>query len=128
MVNLSSSNCFHALSYVIMIHNDDKFIDIIFIDFKKPFDKVSHPEFLLKLKAIVISGNVLSLIHYFSYNRIQCGKVNLRYSCLSWIESGFHSTQSLDYVWYYINNLTNLFKDRIDTIELFADYFKLHMF
>ena len=87
-----------------MIHNDDKFIDIIFIDFKKPFDKVSHPKFLLKLKAIVISGNVLSLIHYFSYNRIQCGKVNLRYSSFSRIESGFHGTLSLDhcYVWFIL--------------------------
>ena len=85
-----------------MIHNDGKFIDIILLDFKKAYDKVSHPKFLLKLKAIVISGNVLSLIHYFSYNRIQCGKVNLRYSCISRIESGFHGTQSLDYVWFIL--------------------------
>ena len=41
-----------------MIQNDGKFIDIIFIDFKKAYDKMSHPKFLLKLKAIVISGNV----------------------------------------------------------------------
>ena len=45
--------------------NDNKYIDIVYFDFKKAFDKVSHIKLLIKLKDIGIAGNILKWIECF---------------------------------------------------------------
>ena len=41
--------------------NDNKYIDIVYFDFKKSFDKVSHIKLLIKLKDIGIAGTLLKI-------------------------------------------------------------------
>ena len=51
---------------------DDGFgVDIIFLDYKKAFDSVPHRRLLLKLEGYGISGNLLSWITDFLYQRLQ---------------------------------------------------------
>ena len=49
--------------------NDNKYIDIVYFDFKKAFDKVSHIKLLIKLKDIGIAGNILKWIECFLINK-----------------------------------------------------------
>ena len=54
--------------------NDNKYIDIVYFDFKKAFDKVSHIKLLIKLKDIGIAGNILKWIEVFQIQKctIRC--------------------------------------------------------
>ena len=68
--------------------NDNKFIDIIYFDFKKAFDKVSHRKILVKMKDIGISGNIYKWIESFLTNRKQPVNINYTYSKFINILSG----------------------------------------
>ena len=53
------------MRHLIMINsaiNDNKYIYIVYFDFKKAFNKVSHIQLLIKLKDIGIAGNILKWI------------------------------------------------------------------
>lgn len=50
-------------------------IDVIFIDFSKAFDRVSHHKLLFKLRDVGISENVLSWIRAYLSNRQQAVRV-----------------------------------------------------
>ena len=65
-VELQLLSCLHTWTSEI---NDNKFIDIIYFDFKKAFDKVSHRKLLVKIKDIGISGNIYNWIESFLTNR-----------------------------------------------------------
>ena len=54
-VELQLLSCLNTWTSAI---NDNKFIDIIYFDFKKAFDKVSDRKLLVKIKDIGISGNI----------------------------------------------------------------------
>ena len=76
-VELQLLACLNKLTSAI---NDNKYIDIVYFDFKKAFDKVSHIKLLIKLKDIVIAGNILKWIECFLINRKQSVKINHSYS------------------------------------------------
>ena len=46
-------------------------VDIIYVDFKKAFDKVPHERLLIKLKAYGITSKLLNWIHSFLKGRKQ---------------------------------------------------------
>ena len=50
--------------------------DVIYLDFKKAFDTISHTKLLLKLYKIGITGNLWKWFHCYLANRVQCVKVN----------------------------------------------------
>ena len=102
--------------------NDNKFIDIIYFDFKKAFDKVSNRKLLVKIKDIGISGNIYNWIESFLTNRKQSVKINYTYSKFKNILSGVPKGSVIGPIIFiiFINNLTNLFTDKIK-IELFAN-------
>ena len=82
--------------------NDNKYIDIyhtniVYFDFKKAFDKVSHIKLLIKLKDIGIAGNILKWIECFLTNRKQSVKVNHSYSKFKNILSGVPQGSVLDH-------------------------------
>jgi hypothetical protein len=54
--------------------------DVIYIDFHKAFDTVSHPKLFYKLESSGIVGSLLSLIRDLLSNRLQCTKVGNSYS------------------------------------------------
>ena len=51
--------------------NRHKYVDVVFLDFQKAFDKVPHQRLLLKLKSMGITGNLLSWIQHWLCNRKQ---------------------------------------------------------
>ena len=108
--------------------NDNKFIDIIYFDFKKAFDKVSHRKILVKIKDNGISGNIYNWIESFLTNRKQSVKINYTYSKFKNILSGVPQSSVIGPIIFiiFINDLTNLFTDKIK-IELFADDTKIHL-
>ena len=108
--------------------NDNKFIDIIYFDFKKAFDKVSHRKLLFKIKDIGISDNIYNWIESFLTNRKQSVKINYTYSKFKNILSGVPHGSVIEPILFIIiiNDLTNLFTDKIK-IELFADDTKIHL-
>ena len=54
--------------------------DIVYLDFKKAFDTVSHSELLYKLWSFGITGNLWRWIKAYLTNRLQCVSIN---SCVS---------------------------------------------
>ena len=48
-----------------------KLIGVIFLDFRKAFDSVSHQTLLMKLQAAGISGNLYELLRNYLQNRLQ---------------------------------------------------------
>ena len=56
--------------------DEHQFIDIIYLDYAKAFDKVSHTKLLVKLCNIGISGTILSWIKSFLFNRSQQVTIN----------------------------------------------------
>jgi len=68
MVNLVTM----LFSHGIQLHNNMT-TDVIFIDFKKAFDSVFHPEFISKLVSYGIRGDLLHWLKAFLTNRKNTG-------------------------------------------------------
>ena len=67
------------LSYVDDVTNslDSKLCtDVVYLDFAKAFDSVSHRRLLVKLKSYGVHAPVLTWIASFLSNRMQCVQVN----------------------------------------------------
>ena len=63
-------------------------VDVIFVDFSKAFDKVSHRNVLRKLASYGVAGSLLSWIEDFLGDRTMCVKVNNTLSDLIHCTSG----------------------------------------
>ena len=99
-------------------------VDIIYLDFKKAFDKVSHFKLLGKLKAISIGGNVLNWIKNWLLNREQRVMVNGHYSEWSKVGSGVPQGSILGPLFFliFINDIGAGISSKI---SIFADDTKL---
>ena len=51
-------------------------VDVIYVDFKKAFDKVPHERLVMKLKAYGITSKLLNWIHSFLKGRKQRVTIN----------------------------------------------------
>ena len=105
---------------------DDGFgVDIIFLDYKKAFDSVPHRRLLLKLEGYGISGNLLSWITDFLYQRLQRVTVDGTHSKWCRVMSGVPQGSVLGLLLFviYINDLS----ENIDcNIKQYADDTKLY--
>ena len=63
-------------------------VDVVFLDFAKTFDKVSHRRLLLKLEAHGVDSILISWIAEWLRNRVQ--RVCLRGVFSSWLKVGMH--------------------------------------
>ena len=45
--------------------DDGKSIDIVYLDFRKAFDKIPHERLLVKMKGYGIKGNVIGWVRIF---------------------------------------------------------------
>ena len=68
--------------------DDNKVVGVLFIDFKKAFDCVSHEVLKKKLLASGISGDLHSLISNYLANRVQYTCVNDKISNIEDVEYG----------------------------------------
>ena len=69
-------NLLEVMNDITLALDNKDSIDIIYIDFLKTFDSVSHKKLILKLEYYGINGSVLKWISSFLTNRAFCVKVN----------------------------------------------------
>ena len=107
-----------------MFDNGDP-IDIIYLDFKKAFDKVSHQRLAVKLVSYGIASKLLEWISCFLYNRLQWVKVGTSCSNKSTVTNGIPQGRILGptlfamYINYFPNCLTS-------QCRMFADDLKIY--
>lgn len=105
-----------------------KCTDVVYFDFKKAFDSVSHPKLLIKLKAYGLTGNLLNWITNFLLDRRQCVKLGDKVSqpvpVLNGVPQGSVSGPSLFLL--FINDVSNIFDDLAVSFKLYADDIKLY--
>ena len=65
-----------------------KAVDILYLDFRKAFDTVSHDKLLGKLWSIGIRGNLWQWFKAYLSNRHQCVKINNNFSSMLPVISG----------------------------------------
>ena len=94
--------------------------DIIFLDFSKAFDKISHKFLLSKIHHYGIRNHTLSWIGAFLSNRTQTTVVNGVHSSYVEVASGVPQGSVLGPMLFllYINDINNAIKSQI---KLFAD-------
>jgi hypothetical protein len=68
--------------------NNKQSVDVIYIDFQKACDTVSHSKLILKLESYRISGALLRWIKVFLSNRTQVIKISNCISDKSQVTSG----------------------------------------
>ena len=68
--------------------DDGKAVDIVYLDFKKAFDKVPHRRLLAKVRACGVAGKVTQWIANWLSDRKQRVAVSGRMSCWEDVSSG----------------------------------------
>ena len=102
--------------------------DIIFIDFKKAFDSVSHQKLISKIESYGIQGDLLEWLKAFLTNRTQAVRIH---NCISdniSITSGVPQGSVLGPLLFllYINDITDIAEGLDVNLKLFADDAKLY--
>jgi len=102
--------------------------DIIYFDFKKAFDSVSHSKLLTKLRAYGISGDLFDWIEAFLSNRKQavtiCNTLSFFIPVISGVPQGSVLGPTLFLL--FINDVTDIFDGLSVTCKLYADDIKLY--
>ena len=118
------TNLIEFFQKVINIHDDGDPVDIVYLDFKKAFDKVPHERLMAKLKAHGIGGEVANWVKDWLSNRTQRVTVDGAASKWRGVCSGVPQGSVLGPVLFilYINDLDLEIKS---IISKFADDTKL---
>ncbi len=80
------TNLLESMDFLTNAMAQKKWVDLLFLDFEKAFDKVPHRRLLLKLKAYGVSGVLLKWIEAFLRGRKQ--RVVLGGECSEWENVG----------------------------------------
>jgi retron-type reverse transcriptase len=101
-------------------------VDVVYLDFKKAFDSVSHVKLLSVLEKMGISGQLLLWIKDFLSNRTQSVKINDSLSVEKPVLSGVPQGSLIGPILFnaYINDLPLILSNKTD-IFLYADDAKL---
>ena len=102
--------------------------DVIYFDFRKAFDSVSHVKLLSKLPAYGISGCLLNWISAFLTNRSQVVKFKNSCSCPVSVSSGVPQGSVLGPTLFllYINDVCDIFLGLSVKTKLYADDIKMY--
>ena len=104
--------------------DEGKAVDIVYLDFKKVFDKVPHWRLLAKVRVCGVAGQVANWIANWLRDRKQRGAVSGRMSCWEDVSSGVPQGSVLRLLLFiiYINDFDDGVKSRLSK---FADETKL---
>ena len=107
------------------LYDDGHPLDIIFLDFRKAFDRVPHGRLLFKLKKMGFQGELLSWIENFLRNRRQRVVLNQTESSWRRVYSGVPQGSVLGPILFliYINDLPEYVKS---SCKIFADDTKIY--
>jgi hypothetical protein len=102
--------------------------DIIYIDFQKAFDTVSHKKLIQKIECYGVKGDLLNWIKAFLAYRTLAVKVNGCISAIIGIISGVPQGSVLGPTLFllFINDITDIFPGLNINFKLFADDVKLY--
>ena len=100
---------------------------ILYIDFSKAFDSVSHTKLIRKLESVGIDGKLLCCINDYLSKRTQCVKVGNCFSSVSSVCGGVPQRSVIGPVLFliYKNDLIDVFCDFL-SVKLFADDVKVY--
>jgi len=103
-------------------------VTIIYIDFAKAFDTVSHDKLLYRLKCYGIGGNLLLWLRNFLKDRTHCTRVGHCFSEFCDLFSGVirGSNVGLLLLISFINELVEILGELYVTAQFFADDLKIY--
>ena len=104
-------------------------VDVIYFDFAKAFDSVSHPKLVHKLEAYGICGNLLNILTDFLTDRSQRVVLSNAASTFLPVTSGVPQGSVLGPLLFliYINDIVDLFDGSDVCVKLYADDIKIYL-
>jgi len=104
-------------------------VSVVYIDFSKAFDVVSHNKLIARLYSYGVRGSVLLWIKNFLSNRTQQTRVEVSLSDVVSLLSGVVQGSGIGPVLFltYINELANILESYGVHVKLFADDVKLYL-
>ncbi len=107
---------------------DNKVVDVAYLDFRKAFDVVCHSKLFAKLKTYGIDGFLLNWIQAFLSGRTQRVKINGSFSDPCLVQSGVPQGSVLGPILFllYVNDVVECVPDGFG-LKIFADDLKIYV-
>ena len=114
------TNLLETMDFTTESMASNEWVDLLFLDFAKAFDKVPHNRLILKLKGYGISGKLLDWIRAFLSNRKQRVVLGEHKSKWTEVKSGVPQGSVLGPILFiiYINDLSDLISN---VCKIYAD-------